>query len=150
MTAKPSLKQNFLGTSLKLHMNQYSSDADVMSLNEYTDIVEETLEELADYVEDLHDANVITGEFDCVLADGVLTVNLSHHGIYVINKQTPNRQIWLSSPISGPKRYDYTNGTWVYAHDGETLHQCLSMEISELFETEVDFTHLAFGTALES
>ena len=25
----------------------------------------------------------------------------------MINKQTPNRQIWLSSPVSGPKRYDW-------------------------------------------
>ena len=30
-------------------------------------------------------------------------------GTYVINKQTPNKQIWLSSPISGPKRYDLSN-----------------------------------------
>jgi hypothetical protein len=30
---------------------------------------------------------------------GVLTVKLGKHGTYVINKQTPNRQIWLSSPI---------------------------------------------------
>ena len=28
-------------------------------------------------------------------------------GTYVINKQSPNRQIWLSSPVSGPKRYDF-------------------------------------------
>lgn len=33
-------------------------------------------------------------------------------GTYVLNKQPPNKQIWLSSPISGPKRYD-----WV-AYDG--------------------------------
>jgi len=25
----------------------------------------------------------------------------------VINKQPPNRQIWLSSPISGPRRFDW-------------------------------------------
>ncbi|EGT54939.1 hypothetical protein CAEBREN_28735, partial [Caenorhabditis brenneri] len=38
---------------------------------------------------------------------GVLTVNVSKTvGTYVINKQSPNKQIWLSSPMSGPKRYD--------------------------------------------
>jgi len=31
--------------------------------------------------------------------DGVLTVKLGEHGTYVINKQAPNRQMWLSSPI---------------------------------------------------
>jgi hypothetical protein len=40
------------------------------------------------------------------LADGVLTVSLGgDQGIYVINKQTPNKQIWLSSPLTGPKRW---------------------------------------------
>lgn len=31
---------------------------------------------------------------------GVLTLKLDEHGTYVINKQPPNKQIWLSSPIS--------------------------------------------------
>jgi len=30
---------------------------------------------------------------------GVLTLKLGEHGIYVINKQPPNKQIWLSSPF---------------------------------------------------
>ena len=30
---------------------------------------------------------------------GVLTVKLGQKGTYVINKQTPNRQIWMSSPV---------------------------------------------------
>lgn len=39
---------------------------------------------------------------------GVLTAVISEaFGTYVINKQAPNKQIWLSSPVSGPKRYDY-------------------------------------------
>ena len=31
---------------------------------------------------------------------GVLTLKLGEHGTYVVNKQPPNKQIWLSSPIS--------------------------------------------------
>ena len=31
---------------------------------------------------------------------GVLTLKLGKHGTYVVNKQPPNKQIWLSSPIS--------------------------------------------------
>ena len=30
---------------------------------------------------------------------GVLTVKLGQRGTYVINKQVPNRQIWMSSPV---------------------------------------------------
>eukprot|EP00560_Eucampia_antarctica_P008689 CAMPEP_0197826248 /NCGR_PEP_ID=MMETSP1437-20131217/3228_1 /TAXON_ID=49252 ORGANISM="Eucampia antarctica, Strain CCMP1452" /NCGR_SAMPLE_ID=MMETSP1437 /ASSEMBLY_ACC=CAM_ASM_001096 /LENGTH=91 /DNA_ID=CAMNT_0043426601 /DNA_START=462 /DNA_END=737 /DNA_ORIENTATION=- len=32
---------------------------------------------------------------------------LTPHGAWVMNKQTPNRQIWWSSPISGPRRYEW-------------------------------------------
>lgn len=34
-----------------------------------------------------------------IMQDGVMTVNLGDLGTYVLNKQTPNRQIWLSSPV---------------------------------------------------
>ena len=78
-----------------------------------------------------------------LLQDGVLTISLgSSYGTYVINRQTPNKQIWLSSPISGPKRYDLVlkdNGFWVYKHDGVTLHRLLQNEISKIVDIEVDF-----------
>ena len=64
-------------------------------------------------------------------------------GIYVINKQPPNKQIWLSSPKTGPKRYDYVilgdsqnekegtgAGEWMYLRDNST--------IDELFLEELD------------
>ncbi|KAL8683535.1 MAG: hypothetical protein Q9224_006675 [Gallowayella concinna] len=44
---------------------------------------------------------------DPTLQAGVLKLDFPPAGTYVLNKQPPNRQIWLSSPISGPKRYDY-------------------------------------------
>lgn len=64
-----------------------------------------------------------------------MTVNFGPNiGTYVINKQPPNKQIWLSSPTSGPKRFDWVVrgegqndkqgtavGEWVYVRDGSTL-----------------------------
>ena len=35
----------------------------------------------------------------------------NQHMTWVINKQTPNRQIWWSSPISGPRRYEWCPST---------------------------------------
>lgn len=61
---------------------------------------------------------------------GVMTIVLPPHGTYVLNKQPPNKQIWLSAPVSGPKRYDWVvkgntaetqRGEWVYLRDGSTL-----------------------------
>lgn len=66
------------------------------------------------------------------LQQGVLTVRLGSHGTYVINKQTPNRQIWLSSPVSGPFRFDYHEGKWVYSRDGHELLQQLQQELQGL------------------
>ncbi len=85
---------------------------------------------------------------------GVLTLALGpDHGTYVINKQPPNKQIWLSSPKTGPKRYDYVvfgegqhekqdtaTGDWVYLRDGSTLNDLLAEEIGidiRLIDTEL-------------
>lgn len=70
---------------------------------------------------------------------GVLTLNLGLHGTYVINKQPPNQQIWLSSPISGPKRYDYvpTSDDWRYSRDGQELGALMECELSDTLERKV-------------
>ena len=34
-----------------------------------------------------------------LIQSGVLTLTLGDNGTYVINKQPPNKQIWLSSPL---------------------------------------------------
>lgn len=72
--------------------------------------------------------------------NGVLTVQLEHHGTYVINKQTPNRQIWLSSPTSGPKRYDCLNSHWIYSHDKTSLGDLLNREFSDILKQSVKIT----------
>lgn len=72
----------------------------------------------------------------------MLTLNLPPTGVYVINKQPPNKQIWLSSPTSGPKRYDFVvqgegqdakegtgTGEWVYLRDGSSLSDVLLKEV---------------------
>lgn len=63
---------------------------------------------------------------------GVLTA-ITPRGTYVLNKQPPNKQIWLSSPISGPKRYDWVtageSGEWVYLRDGSKLSDLLRDEV---------------------
>nr|XP_057927378.1 frataxin, mitochondrial isoform X2 [Doryrhamphus excisus] len=67
----------------------------------YEKLADETLDSLADYFEDLMDEPFTGADFDVVFSSGVLTVNVgADHGTYVINKQTPNKQIWLSSPTS--------------------------------------------------
>lgn len=47
--------------------------------------------------------------------------------------------------FSGPKRYTFTNGSWVYSHDGVSLHSLLSSEISNILGHAVDLTALSYG-----
>lgn len=88
------------------------------------------MESLCEHFETLIDDHQKLAEADVTLSSGVLTVSFPKpFGTYVINKQTPNRQIWLSSPKSGPVRYDLVNQSWVYKHSGQSLHQLLNQEI---------------------
>jgi frataxin len=79
----------------------------------------------------------------------VLEVNVEAKGIYVLNKQPPNKQIWLSSPLSGPKRFDWVvtgesmhqkegagSGDWIYLRDGSSLTEILRKELGVNFGSE--------------
>ncbi|XP_068208050.1 frataxin, mitochondrial-like [Palaemon carinicauda] len=108
-------------------------------------VSEETLESLTEFLDELVETEECPIDADVLYSTGVLTLNLGEVGTYVINKQSPNKQIWFSSPFSGPKRYDFNNGTWVYKHDGICLHDCLSDELSKIFKRNIDMSMLAYG-----
>ncbi|ODM93096.1 Frataxin, mitochondrial, partial [Orchesella cincta] len=120
-----------------------------LSPNEYEVIAEDTLESLTTYFDEIVEKSTLE-EADVSYGSGVLTIKLGPHGTYVINKQTPNKQIWLSSPSSGPKRYDFINKTWIYRHDGMSLYQLLNSEIPNLLQIrDIDFeNHCSFGKAI--
>ena len=68
-------------------------------------------------------------------------------GSYIIKKQPSNRQIWLNSPISGQKYYDWVGlggggssetqdtedgiqfGKWLYLKDGSNMSMLLNTEL---------------------
>ncbi|XP_007528508.1 frataxin, mitochondrial [Erinaceus europaeus] len=112
----------------------------------YERLAERTLDSLAEFFEDLADKPYTREDYDVSFGSGVLTVKLGGDlGTYVINKQTPNKQIWLSSPSSGPKRYDWTGKSWVYSHDGVSLHELLTAELTTVFKTELDLSSLPYS-----
>lgn len=127
-----------------LIIRSLSSDAELSS-NDYEEIVDETLESLTDAFEILLEKHKLSS--DVTYSNGVLTVELDKYGTYVINKQTPNKQIWLSSPFTGPKRYDFLNRTWIYKHDGISLHDLLNKEISKIFpkDESIHFEKCSYG-----
>jgi len=125
---------------------------------EFHHVSDQTLEKIQDVLDEtLLDEDGV----ECNLASGVLTISFGRHGTWVINKQTPNRQLWWSSPKSGPRRYEYVMpaGTWAFTRRSggvegirsdaipsdaqvdqkDTLFHLLSHEIEELFHIKVDF-----------
>nr|CAI5826651.1 unnamed protein product [Callosobruchus analis] len=133
----------------KIPSPRYSTSLDTendhLDSNLYEKVCEETLESLTEFFEELVETHDKLATGDVSYSSGVLTVNLGNFGTYVINRQSPNKQIWLSSPTSGPKRYDYvTEGDyWIYKHDKKTLHQLLESELSQIVGTKVDLTKCA-------
>ncbi|KAI9638755.1 frataxin-like protein [Dioszegia hungarica] len=77
-----------------------------LSQAEYERISEEDMETLSENLGALCEE---TGreKWEVDYSSGVLTLSIPPHGTYVLNKQPPNQQIWISSPISGPSRFGY-------------------------------------------
>eukprot|EP00873_Tetraselmis_striata_P037487 jgi/Tetstr1/457751/TSEL_044296.t1 len=89
------------------------------------------IDELHNSIEEYIEDAAVEGS-DVEYGQGVLTIKLGAKGTFVLNKQTPNKQIWLSSPVSGPFRYDFVGGEWIYNRDGHSLHKKLSEELQNL------------------
>ncbi|GAB5586820.1 Mitochondrial matrix iron chaperone [Umbelopsis nana] len=109
-----------------------------MSPGEYHKASDMALESILEVLESIGDEEDIDG-FDVEYSQGVLTLKLGANGTYVLNKQPPNKQIWLSSPKSGPKRYDYDaqHNKWFYARDNHTIDEVLNTELSEILGMDV-------------
>ncbi|GAN07349.1 mitochondrial iron uptake protein [Mucor ambiguus] len=74
-----------------------------LTTERYHRLSDEVLDHMVTKLEELADETEMEG-FDVEYNQGVMTISVGEHGTYVINKQPPNHQIWLSSPVSGPQR----------------------------------------------
>ena len=70
---------------------------------------------------------------------------------FVLNKQAPNLQLWLSSPVSGPLRYNYSGGAWLNSRDEHELLALLTSDFEALCDgATLDFSPVAEALAAES
>lgn len=113
------------------------------SVGQYHQVADETLDAIQDALDGFFEGMPQQpGQQDpeVSLSSGVLTISMPPHGTWVLNKQTPNQQIWWSSPISGPRRYEYENGRWVFTRvadaGSDTLGQTLRDEMQQIYQTE--------------
>jgi len=139
---------SFQSISDKSNSNTNSNEMSSNLRQNYETIAEETLESLSEKFDSLSEEldEIQAKHYDVEYSSGVLNIKLGpKYGTYVLNKQTPNLQLWLSSPSSGPKRFDFINNTWIYKRTNESLHDLLSQEISKCFNKSIDFTLCSYG-----
>lgn len=118
--------------------------------HEFTRVAEQSLELIFETVcASGFDSDSAPDDLDADLSQGVLSINLGS-GTYVLNTQTPNRQIWLSSPVSGPWRYAWHpgRGEWLSSRDGHLLSHRLSTELSDILQkpVSVNFSNVIDGS----
>ncbi|CAA0837126.1 Frataxin- mitochondrial [Striga hermonthica] len=105
----------------------------VLQEDEYHRLANSTIHNLLEKLEEYGDSVEVDG-YDVDYGNEVLTLKLGDLGTYVINKQTPNRQIWMSSPVSGPSRFDWDQDSrsWIYRRTKQELLKLLETELQKL------------------
>ncbi|MBC8269950.1 MAG: iron donor protein CyaY [Rhodospirillaceae bacterium] len=90
---------------------------------------------LHDIFEQIDDAlgDIMDVDFEA----GIVNIELENGSQYVINKQAPNLEIWLSSPVSGAKHFyfDEQQDSWIDTRTGEKLYDLLSNEMTSVSGT---------------
>ena len=88
-----------------------------------TNIFESIVDKNYNFIEDLD------------LSNGILKIDLKNNKTYIINIQKNNKQIWLSSPFSGPKRFEYINKEWTDIHNNKIkLYELLNIEFNDNYK----------------
>lgn len=100
-----------------------------MESSEFISFVDEILENLSETIEEA-DKDYVLDEIE--FHDGVLNIILEDGRQYVINRHTPSRQIWLSSPVSGAGHFSYTEQQHWVDSKGRDLFQLLGEELKKV------------------
>ncbi len=128
-----NLKNNsFLKFNFSTKLNQ----------NQYIDEVQLVLENINDSLEEL-ELDIIDVNFD---NSGILNFQVTDQKKFVLNIQRPNQQLWLSSPISGPFRFEFDleKNKWLDVKNNIELYQLLKSDIDKIFKDNNINTSIKF------
>ena len=95
-----------------------------MECSNFIDLVEQELEYLYE--------KFLEYDLDSDYNDHILQISMPS-GVYVINKHSATKQIWLSSPVSQGNYFDYhlIKKQWLNKN-GQTLREVLSQDLQKL------------------
>jgi frataxin len=132
------------------HNNNYNNEFP-FTQSEYLQSIHDTLEHISESIDTMIDSGQLSGfmnsnnaEVEIDSSDGVLHLQLGDVGTFVISRQTPSRQLWLSSPISGPWHYTYDHKMkdWVCTKGGPSFFDRLEKEIGTAIGKNIKFMRL--------
>ena len=80
-------------------------------------------------------------DIDVETQGGVVTLSIEGGGQYVLNKHAPNRELWLSSPVSGAWHFSSSeDGEWISTREPRVrLITLLSGELATRFGVDPGF-----------
>ena len=125
MTADGDASSYFESMRSRVAASGATRSASSAAGDDYVALADEALDTILEKADELSDER---DDVEVELSSGVLTLK-TLEGTWVLNKQVPNRQLWLSSPLSGPCRYEYVEGTWTHTRDGSSLAELLEREL---------------------
>ena len=120
-------RQNFLIRNFIINRRPFS-----FKKIDFNSVSEGSLNNLLEKLESKE--NSLPTTFDAEYSQGVLTLKFDPKTVYVLNKQPPTEQIWLSSPFSGPRRFEWNSAdeTWRDVRNCEIeLNEFLRKEFKE-------------------
>jgi frataxin len=95
---------------------------------EFHIIADKYLQTLLEYFEEMEEKHDISAELD----SGVLSLIMPDDKEYIINKHTPSRQIWVSSPYSGAGYFEPQENEFL----PKRAPQAAGMPLFEFIKTE--------------
>lgn len=85
-----------------------------MTESEFNEHYKVIIDLIAETIEEADKAD----EIDVDINADILSIE-NKAGTYVINRQSPLKEIWLSSPVSGPHHFKCMEGRWVSSKNGD-------------------------------
>ena len=97
----------------------------------FDSIAQKTILQISDKIESSDEGCLIDIEY----AEGILTL-ITNQGTYILNKNSPAQEIWLSSPLSGAHHFQCHNEKWINK-DNDDLYKLIYSEIEKIIGIKI-------------
>ena len=66
------------------------------------------------------------------LSEGVLKIQTETNEVFIINRNIPRQELWLSSPFSGGAHFSFSGQEWLNTRTKESFEPLLFKELDQL------------------